>query len=109
MSLKLVKSHLRTLQEPKNITRTKKRKHINPNSITTTTQQHNNKRRNVNPKAARKEGKRIQKEVIREIEREKEDKKRNSRKNVKTLRALASRKGDIAAETLEKLLQRKRR
>ena len=104
MSLKLVKAHLKQFQTTKKSSANTKKRKINPNTIKTT-----HKRRIVGAKQARTEGKRRTKEIIKEIEREKEDKLRTERKNVKTVKALASRKGDIAASTLQKLLKRKRR
>jgi hypothetical protein len=106
MSLKLVKAHLKQFQTTtKKKSQSKKRK-INPNRSKKTDK---NKRRIVGTQAARTEGKRRTLEIINEIEREQEDRRETTRKNVKTIRALASRKGDIAAATLEKLLERRRR
>lgn len=108
MSLKLIKAHLKTLQtsKPKSTKKSRKRK-INPNKIRPGTIEYANKRRIVGPKAARVEGKRKTREIIQEIEREKEAKNKTARKNVKTVKALASRKTDVAAETLKKLLARR--
>jgi hypothetical protein len=106
MSLKLVKAHLKQFQTTtKKKSQSKKRK-MNPNRSKKTDK---NKRRIVGTQAARTEGKRRTLEIINEIEREQEDRRETTRKNVKTIRALASRKGDIAAATLEKLLERRRR
>ena len=111
MSLKLVKAHLKTLQSSsrsQSKQKSRKRK-INPNKIRpgTVEYEYANKRRIVGPKAARVEGKRKTREIIQEIEKDKEAKKKTARKNVKTVKALASRKADVAAETLEKLLARR--
>jgi hypothetical protein len=102
MSLKLVKAHLKQFQTEKK-SKSKKRK-INPNQS-----QKSKKRRVVGAKAARTEGKRRTVEIIQEIEREKADKIQTKRRHGKTVRALASRKGKIAASTLEKLLARNRK
>ena len=119
MSLSLVKAGLKTLLHTTTATTASTKKNQNKrkrNARTTTTPTTtNNKRRGkggkhiVNAKASRIEGKKRTLAIIREIEREKEEITKKRRQNRRTVKALASRKGDVASTTLTKLLQRRRR